>query len=326
MLATLVVVNHLWLPTSNRVGAHAVIAFYMISGFLMTKVINEVYRFTPRGMGFYVANRFLRIYPPYLIFLTFSLVLLMVAPSAASYCTILWPSSLWQWVQNITLIDFHNSKSAIIPPAWTLSVEFVFYLAMAAGLSRSRGIVAVWLAVSLAIHVYLLMTGASFAERYAPLYAASLFFSIGAAIYFWRTCIYNVSAGIALTSLSSLALMSLFCCWPLLIEWLGGDRLTLGYYGAVPIFLLIFIGNISNKPSRGVDRVLGDLAYPVFISHFMAAMLVNIFWPSLPKLGFGYLLVSYAVTLAASFAYLYGMHLPLEKLRQRIRNNCQRLC
>ena len=31
VLAGLVVLNHLWLPTANLVGAHAVIAFYIIS-------------------------------------------------------------------------------------------------------------------------------------------------------------------------------------------------------------------------------------------------------------------------------------------------------
>ena len=82
ILASLVVLNHLWLPTANKLGAHAVTAFYVISGFLMSKVIHEVYGLSLSGCVRFLGNRFLRIFPPYLFFLFISLVLLRVFPDS----------------------------------------------------------------------------------------------------------------------------------------------------------------------------------------------------------------------------------------------------
>ncbi len=50
VLALLVVLNHLWLPVANKIGAHAVLGFYVISGFLMTRILCETY-FGWAGLG-----------------------------------------------------------------------------------------------------------------------------------------------------------------------------------------------------------------------------------------------------------------------------------
>jgi peptidoglycan/LPS O-acetylase OafA/YrhL len=315
-LATLVVLNHLWLPTANKVGAHAVAAFYLVSGYLMTMIIQEVYGLTMPGAVRYVANRFLRIYPPYLFFLGFSVVLMTAFPGAVSYSTMTWPASAGDWLRNITLVDLVHSPSAIIPPAWSLGVEGFFYVAMVALLSRSEVTVALWLAASVAVHIYLVAAGASFSARYYPLHAASLFFSIGAATYFGRRRL----ARLTLKPLHAVALLPVFCFWPLVVEGLGGDRSMLGYYGAIPLFWLIFVACVAQAaPSSGpADRFLGDLAYPVYIVHFMAAMLLNIMWAG-TRLTFGYLLTSYALTIGLSVAYITCIHTPLEQVRLRIR-------
>ena len=59
ILASLVVLNHLWLPTANKLGAHAVTAFYVISGFLMAKVIHDVYGLSVDGGARFLGNKFL---------------------------------------------------------------------------------------------------------------------------------------------------------------------------------------------------------------------------------------------------------------------------
>src|SRR5258705_8742306 len=81
VLASLVVLNHVYLPTNNLLGAHAVAGFYMISGYLMTKVIHDVYGTSLSGCKRFLTNRLLRIYPAYWFFLVITLVMLVLFPA-----------------------------------------------------------------------------------------------------------------------------------------------------------------------------------------------------------------------------------------------------
>ena len=134
ILASLVVLNHLWIPTAGRIDAHAVIAFYVISGYLMTTVINKTYGLTMVGGCKYLANRFLRIYPPYWPFAAISAGLLAIFPDTfgQTYDAIRLPDNLYDAFRNATLIDRTWSPLRIIRPAWSLSVECFFYITMVA--------------------------------------------------------------------------------------------------------------------------------------------------------------------------------------------------
>jgi peptidoglycan/LPS O-acetylase OafA/YrhL len=45
----------------------AVFAFYTLSGYLMTRVLNERYGFTAAGTAAFALNRVLRLWPVYLV-------------------------------------------------------------------------------------------------------------------------------------------------------------------------------------------------------------------------------------------------------------------
>ena len=147
ILASLVVLNHLWLPTANKLGAHAVTAFYVISGFLMSKVIHEVYGLSiGGGVAISWATDFCGIFPPYLFFLVISLVLLWAFPDSfgQTYSDMRFPETIGAMFSNITLVNLAYSPEVVIPPAWTLSVEFFFYIAMVLLLARARAIAVIW--------------------------------------------------------------------------------------------------------------------------------------------------------------------------------------
>lgn len=74
-LAVMVVVGHLfWLPD---IGRYAVFNFYILSGYLMTTVMHESYGYSSQGVGKFVGNRFLRLYPTYWAAALFSIVLII---------------------------------------------------------------------------------------------------------------------------------------------------------------------------------------------------------------------------------------------------------
>ena len=183
VLAMMVLMNHLWLPTANIIGAHAVTAFYLVSGFLMTKVINEVY-VGDGGSLRYLANRVLRIYPLYLLVLLTSLALIAVWPGYFQvYSLIHIPIDAQGWFSNLTLWRLTDSPTIVIPPAWSLYVEVFFYMVIAL-IGRSTGMVMLWFLVSLSYTVWMVANDYPFKDRYDPLSAASLFFSTGAVIFF----------------------------------------------------------------------------------------------------------------------------------------------
>ena len=64
-LAFLVVISHLWKDMIGGPAAYAVWGFYVLSGYLMTLVLNEKYGPSINGLKRYAYNRFLRIYPLY---------------------------------------------------------------------------------------------------------------------------------------------------------------------------------------------------------------------------------------------------------------------
>src|SRR5438067_9448137 len=102
VLASLVVANHVWLPTANRVGLHAVAGFFVISGYLMTMVINEVYT-DLSGFARYLANRFLRIFPLYWTVCGLTWIGLMIAPRVFGNLNsaIAMPPDLDIWLRNL---------------------------------------------------------------------------------------------------------------------------------------------------------------------------------------------------------------------------------
>jgi peptidoglycan/LPS O-acetylase OafA/YrhL len=246
----MVVANHFWLPVANKIGANAVASFYIISGFLMTHSIVREYGASYKGVFFFLSNRALRIFPAYWAVLFISVGLLWLFPTTFgdTYSTMKMPEGSWQWWQNLLLVDLSTSPSVVSPPAWTLSVELFFYIAMPLALSRSKTMSLVWLLVSIAYTIYLLGVGATFSERYTPAVAASVFFAAGA-------CLFHYKPTFALpVSVASVA-AALFVIFPLLVERSGGDRLMFGFYGGAALFIPIFLTFISFRDDRLTNTV-----------------------------------------------------------------------
>jgi peptidoglycan/LPS O-acetylase OafA/YrhL len=321
VLAMMVLLNHLWLPTANTIGAHAVTGFYIVSGFLMTKVINEVY-LGDKGRFRYLINRVLRIYPLYLLILMATVICVFILPEYFQvYSLIRFPLDGSEWFSNLTLFRLTDSATILIPPAWSLYVEVVFYMIIAF-IGRSQLVIFLWFIISVFYTVWMVENNYSFGDRYYPLTAASLFFSAGAVIYF---IIDKNRCTIYLDKIPKkviFIIFALFIVFPLLVGSWGGGRHWLGYYGASAIFLFLFSVLVAKKQLKGsrYDDYMGDLAYPIFLTHFLAEGLVNLI--TLNKFvinGHIHFLLSTFVCLLISIGYLKWMEPFIERLRSRMR-------
>lgn len=71
-LALIVVVHHL--ISIPIIGHYAVHGFFILSGYLMTFVMNVSYGYSLRGIRAFSINRFLRLYPSYWVVLLLTLL------------------------------------------------------------------------------------------------------------------------------------------------------------------------------------------------------------------------------------------------------------
>lgn len=325
LLAVLVVLNHLWAPVLHAVGAHAVVGFYMLSGYLMTRVLHDTYGTDARNIERFLINRFLRVFPAYWLCLAASLIMLQAFPSTFSVLNVIkMPEDAATWLANILLINHTWAPARVVPPAWSLSVECFFYIAMPLLLSRSMKTATLWFAASLAITAYLLAIGAKFGARYYPIHAASLFFSAGAMIYFYQDAL----CWIRLPTSWLLAAVVTYSLLPLSAPALELDRFTTGYYGSALLFapiLVTLIGFKGPPKVRQIDGRLGDMAYPIFLGHFLAAGIVSTALAGrITPFGTVFALLSLLVTLAQAYAYEAYLDPWIQGIRARIRPRATR--
>jgi peptidoglycan/LPS O-acetylase OafA/YrhL len=315
VLASLVVANHVWLPVANQVGLHAVAGFFVISGYLMTMIINEVY-IGSSGLARYFANRFLRIFPLYWTVCGLTLVGLTTFPSVFGnlYSLIYVPPSMSVWLRNVTLVNLISSPVILVPPAWSLTVEVAFYIAIGLCLGRGRWLAIVWFAMSVGYTLWLVEEGVPFGQRYSTVFAGSLFFSAGAMIYHYRGYLkFRLP-----TPIWWLALLA-FSTFPFVVKSLGGDSRYFGYYGSAIFFVPIFLSALSTKEGR-ISSQFGELAYPMFLLHFFALGFVRSIIPiSLSPLSTSEFLLVYAATFAMSCATVRWFNPAIDRLRDVLR-------
>lgn len=323
VLASFVVAIHLFSDMPEQMGFYAVFGFYTLSGYLMTLVLNEQYGFSATGVGQFITNRLLRIYPAYLICAGVTLACVAIVPwlPFQLWRMVIMPDGFLAWLPNIFIFG-HTiyDKARLVPQSWSLYVELVFYILMALLLARNKLIVSVWFIVSLIWTMYANISDLRFMERYFTISAGSLPFSIGAVIYFYRNELMTSSRFTVITAILLYAVN-------VAISYVWQD-LGRGLYFYLSVFLgavlLINLRNVDSKklPALAkIDKLLGDLSYPLYVSHVMAGVLVLwAFWPNVPKhRGLDFFLLGYGYALAISYIIHRWVERPVERLRRRIK-------
>jgi peptidoglycan/LPS O-acetylase OafA/YrhL len=137
-LSTLVVLSHLGHPGVINVGVSAVVVFYMLSGYVVTHLMTKYFPLS-RLRAFYI-ERFLRIYPTYVVFFLLSSLFLLATSYASPSFT---PAKI---IANLTIIPlnyfmfidvFVVRDFCVLPPAWSLGAEIQAYLLLPLIIHRS---------------------------------------------------------------------------------------------------------------------------------------------------------------------------------------------
>lgn len=273
------------------IGDHALHGFFVLSGFLMTRVMNQTYGYSLPGIRSFLVNRALRLYPVYWATLAISALIIwqLGESNSREYRNFLYlPHDAASVLQNLTLIfpSFlpGTVEPRLSPPSWSLTVEIFYYFLIAIGASRTPRHAQFWFTSSVIALAFLSYNNSSSRVIYAHLMAQSLPFSLGAALYHYKPQIsafmknqlpaltqpHLLTAATAGNTLAASALVVL-----------GAPNIE--HYATYTNLLLqtALITQLDNKPfklpTRPIDQFLGDLTYPIFLLHwqigFMTAML-----------------------------------------------------
>ncbi|MEP4146698.1 MAG: acyltransferase [Halioglobus sp.] len=329
VLALLVTLSHLWTSLAGWSGVVAVFGFFLISGYLMTSILHHSYGFDMAGLRRYAVNRFLRIYPSYWTVLLLSLLVVYAIPKDAFLTNfkLSMPRELVaHWLPNVFIVGLLDGPlKVLVPPAWSLDIELVFYGLMGLGLSRNRMTVTVWFLVSLGYTVWLNVQEAPFGDRYSAYAAASLPFSMGAMVYMYRHFLLRYLC-LPWTWAVALWLLALV---GVRLEWLGDPR-GVGFYLLLLLSALLLIS--INKLDPGtlptwwlrVDQMLGNLAYPIFLCHWQVAAVVRyVVFDSEKPDGGGLWLVSIGFIHLLGFLVYYLVDRNVNRVRDKVRGKAR---
>ena len=282
VLAAVVAQTHLWPQGADWSGQIAVFAFYTLSGYLMTRILNECYGFTMRGTAAFGLNRVLRLWPAYMVIMALVLLALRFLPLQNFFFLIRTPASAADVVTNITIVgqvgfDFVQWLALAKPlvTSWSLSIEICCYLLLAVYFARSP--VRLWAFTGLGLVGMALSTGwcgisvdpaaygpYCFQNRYGVIQAGFVPFALGGLYYFKDKAIapwlirHRVSVIVILTAAIAGMFASAFF------------RAGFGPFLGIPVMWMLLAAAPATLATP-VQDFLGRASYHLFIAHMPVA-------------------------------------------------------
>jgi peptidoglycan/LPS O-acetylase OafA/YrhL len=285
-LALLVVLQHFQhlLPPEQRVflshmgfGAIAVCVFFAVSGFVVAEANATFYAGRP---GAFLANRAVRLAPPY--FATLALSVLVHAVLWNSGKLVLWdydltgsplaPARLARGVLGL-MPGFSPHRLGedfeFIPFVWTLRLEVAFYIAAACAMAAAVKARAPW-PVGAAMCAGLLVSALFLLLAHRPgILSTAPMFLVGSALFLldtrpgWRHG--------ALLAVSVCVAAAGFASWRQ-----HGAPVLMWQLSVLAGLLALFAWLVTRDGDfRWLDKRLGNLSYPLYLNHYVVGILAN---------------------------------------------------
>ena len=307
-LSFLVAISHLYGHMIHGPAAYAVWGFFVLSGFLMSLVLTKKYGFSPSGLKDYAQNRFLRIYPSYIFSVILGIGVLFVLKRYHFETTVLNPAfqrpgSLYEFISNFLMIPFAVG-GLFVPVASALFVE-VWAYALMPFMAYSRHAAILGFLITLAGNIQYGITPESFPIRYSGFATGLLAFSVGSlTLHYYETL---KRFGMPCTS------VLVWCIHGVL--WLFDPYYPWNYGLYISMFLSAWVV-ISLFPlkSSQLDKLLGDLSYPVYLLHTTAGMCIYFFFGQRSLLFFS---AAFALTVILSYGVVRLIENPLIRFKKQ---------
>ncbi|WP_431014680.1 acyltransferase family protein [Bradyrhizobium pachyrhizi] len=345
LLALCVVVTH---ASGGKIFGHALLngitavqGFYVISGFLITMVLNT--RDGYRDVRQFYLSRYLRLWPAYAVVAILTFVVLKSSIFVAGIDKLDAAGALFVIVSNCTIFfqdlylflaispdgslfpttHFGTEPGPqlnglmLVPQMWSVGVELTFY-AIAPFICRSPlrllALLAFGLAVRLAIGYWSPPAIDPWHYRFSP--AEMAMFAAGGLAYFASKAFRLVPAAVLrIAGIACLAAMTvIIIATPLSnhgfsqILFLQNPNVILLITVSCPILFLAF------RASR-LDSMIGELSYPMYLTHVFVSGLMMRYTPSfMTPDNLAYV----CATILFSAALLWLVVLPVDRYRKRL--------
>ena len=333
-------------------AALAVQIFYLISGFLISYILVEA-RSYDRPLPFYL-NRFFRLFPIYWVTAVGTIITLAAAqwllgnspPAVETFAALDWDARLALIFSNLFIFgqdwimftavtdgvfqfsgDYRDTdvmvwQGLLIPPAWTLGVELSFYLIAPFILFSKRLMILLFLA-SLTLRLTFIWAGFGLQDP-------------------WHYRFFPTELAVFLAgALSHQVLMPWLRARGLLsAPWAHGATLLvfgycvvyflLPYRGTQTVLLLVLVTAalpflFDFQRRHRWDRRIGDLSYPIYITHWSIMVPVSVIWDTMKGTtdykGWDETFALIVLTLVASLLLNWLIADPIEKVRARVRRS-----
>lgn len=331
-------------------GPLAVQAFFIISGFYMALVLNERYDRPELNRAFYL-SRTLRIYSLYALFLvlTFSVYVGMQRAGGTSPLwpylddTVSWSEKLGMGLLNLTIVGQDVSQFVAIsgghfvwsaapfdpvgqeayrflmlPVSWSLALEIYFYALAPFIVRRPAWQIAALMAASLLARIAAAATGIvadPFSYRFFP-FELAMFLAGALAYKAWAADPQRWKQWSWRLLVPALAIVLLAYPW-LLGDWPETRFFTPVRVGTLTLLALALPAVHGITRNSRLDRAVGELSYPVYLSH-------ELIYGVVPKVGLfatsktAHALTVLVITIAVSWLAIRFIDGPVTAYRRRL--------
>ena len=298
-LAFLVVISHLWENMLPGPAAYAVWGFFLLSGFLMTHVLRHKYGPTIDGLRDYAYNRFLRIFPIYWIACVCGAAAVVILHRYGVDPAFLNPQFVkphgWlEWFVNVTLLPIPVG-GMFVPVAGALAVEIGVYILIPL-MAFNRPAAWLGLILSLLLSAQYGFHSDTFGIRYSYFLTCFAVFAFGSLVSHHRETLEKFKAPV----LSVLVWLIHSLIWLWYDPWPWGY----GIYFSILLSAWVVISFASQKTGK-LDRILGDLSYPIYLFHTVVGAWVLLFVHQ--GRSFLFFCISFVMTLLLSWAVVVGV-------------------
>lgn len=314
LLSLLVLVSHwgLFFGPYDQ-GKSAVIGFFLISGYVMSKLIEKYYSSIANVPQFFI-DRGARIFPQYLFYAALTMALIGIFHVGNSWTS---GCDVDMEVKNFAVIPLYFSavtpyyKCSYLPQAWSLALELIFYVfAPLIVIFWNRYLVLAVMAFSLWVYgrSYLgIIDTDTNGFRHLP--GTIFIFIIGMSFardtQFWK--IFRWASWAAAAVLWSVLLNDNY-----LYGLQSNKEVLAGIVLGIPALALC-----RRLKSTRLERLAGDLSYGVYLNHYLVILFLLKFMPAsghplLPT-------ITALISIPISALTFYSVERPFIALRRRMR-------